>query len=268
MVTWGETLFFCAKFECIIEHDFEHGFDRNKIQNKIKTKQNKNPNKKKQQRKNNGDSFWKNITWRDKQCWKKNIKMKTPKRPLWIGCESSNLGQIIEDKKKYRNYGTHKVRWILSLFYAEVWKVNGKEYEPQSLAVMQAAIDRYLKEKGYQTSILTSIQFMCHQDLFWKGKIGSWEKKGWEIKLSASLKKRKKHYGVVVNLALRLPTTKKKTYSIYLSIKWISIRTYKLYERSLFIYEIFFSVLMCSAWKWFDLYKRMSFVLWRSKCFE
>ena len=36
-----------------------------------------------------------------------------------------------------------KLDEILSLFYAEVRKVNGKEYEPQSLSVMQAAIDRY-----------------------------------------------------------------------------------------------------------------------------
>ena len=42
-----------------------------------------------------------------------------------------------------------KLDEILSLFYAEVRKVNGREYEPQSLAVMQAAIDRYLKENPF-----------------------------------------------------------------------------------------------------------------------
>ena len=34
---------------------------------------------------------------------------------------------------------------MLCLFYAELKKCDGKDYEPDSLAVMQAALDRYLK---------------------------------------------------------------------------------------------------------------------------
>ena len=39
-------------------------------------------------------------------------------------------------------------------FYAEVRKTNGDEYEPNSLASMQAGIDRYLKENNYHVSII------------------------------------------------------------------------------------------------------------------
>ena len=39
-------------------------------------------------------------------------------------------------------------------FYAEVRKTNGDEYEPNSLASMQAGIDRYLKNINYHVSVL------------------------------------------------------------------------------------------------------------------
>ena len=38
---------------------------------------------------------------------------------------------------------------VLQSFYAEVRKMNGDEYEPNSLASMPAGIDRYLKENNY-----------------------------------------------------------------------------------------------------------------------
>ena len=43
---------------------------------------------------------------------------------------------------------------VLQSFYAEVRKTNGDEYEPNSLASMQAGIDRYLKESNYHVSII------------------------------------------------------------------------------------------------------------------
>ena len=48
---------------------------------------------------------------------------------------------------------------ILQRFFAEIKKQNGKDYEPSSLACMQAAIDRYLKEKNYPVSILKDREF-------------------------------------------------------------------------------------------------------------
>ena len=43
---------------------------------------------------------------------------------------------------------------VLQNFYAEARKANGDEYEPNSLASMQAGIDRYLKENNYHVSII------------------------------------------------------------------------------------------------------------------
>ena len=49
---------------------------------------------------------------------------------------------------------------LLQQFYAEVKKRNGDDYEPGSLANLQAGIERYLKEKKYNLSIIKDRQFM------------------------------------------------------------------------------------------------------------
>ena len=49
---------------------------------------------------------------------------------------------------------------IMQQFYAEVKRKDGTDYEPSSLANMQAAIDRGLKEAGYMYSLLTSRHFL------------------------------------------------------------------------------------------------------------
>ena len=38
---------------------------------------------------------------------------------------------------------------ILQQFYAEVKRKDGTDYEPSSLANMQVALDRHLREAGY-----------------------------------------------------------------------------------------------------------------------
>ena len=50
---------------------------------------------------------------------------------------------------------------VLQQFYAELRKTNGENYEPESLKVMQAALDRYfcsysiLKDKDFIKSQMT-----------------------------------------------------------------------------------------------------------------
>ena len=44
---------------------------------------------------------------------------------------------------------------LLNKFYVEITKKDGTDYEPDSLRVMQAAIDRYLCHKNYPASIIT-----------------------------------------------------------------------------------------------------------------
>ena len=52
---------------------------------------------------------------------------------------------------------------ILSKFYAEVRKRDGDDYEPESLKIMQSAIERYLKQNNYPLSIVRSRSFTTHK---------------------------------------------------------------------------------------------------------
>ena len=49
---------------------------------------------------------------------------------------------------------------IFQQLYAEVKRKDGTDYEPSSLANIQAALDRRLKEAGYIYSLLTSRYFL------------------------------------------------------------------------------------------------------------
>ena len=48
---------------------------------------------------------------------------------------------------------------VLERFYASVCKQDGTDYEPGSLKVTQAALDRHLKEKGCSFSIIKDREF-------------------------------------------------------------------------------------------------------------
>ena len=48
---------------------------------------------------------------------------------------------------------------ILQSFFAEIRKSDGTEYEPECLRVMLSAMDRYLREKGREYSILKDTMF-------------------------------------------------------------------------------------------------------------
>ena len=45
-------------------------------------------------------------------------------------------------------------------FFAELRKENGKDCEPDSLKVMQAALDRHLRSKNYPKSIVRDTEFL------------------------------------------------------------------------------------------------------------
>ncbi|KAK3754516.1 hypothetical protein QZH41_006878 [Actinostola sp. cb2023] len=54
---------------------------------------------------------------------------------------------------------------ILEIFYAEVKNKDGEDYEPDSLRVMQTALDRHLKEKGYMFSIARDQEFTSSKEV-------------------------------------------------------------------------------------------------------
>ena len=62
-------------------------------------------------------------------------------------CKQQNIVNNIEENEP------EKLNKLLETFYAEVKNKNGDDYEPDSLRVMIAALDRHLNEKGYKFSI-------------------------------------------------------------------------------------------------------------------
>ena len=54
---------------------------------------------------------------------------------------------------------------ILQVFFAEVKKQNGDDYEPNSLSAMQSSIDRHLKNCGYLHSILRDREFVSSRSV-------------------------------------------------------------------------------------------------------
>ena len=53
---------------------------------------------------------------------------------------------------------------VLCKFDAELRRKDGEEYEPDSLAIMQASLDRHLKNVGRLYSILYDRQFQLFSD--------------------------------------------------------------------------------------------------------
>ena len=72
------------------------------------------------------------------------------------------MGDVVQTKKfvnQIEENEPEKLNNLLETFYAEVKNKNGDDYEPDSLTVMIAALDRYLIEKGYKFSIIRDREF-------------------------------------------------------------------------------------------------------------
>ena len=54
---------------------------------------------------------------------------------------------------------------LLRKFHAEAKKQEGEDYEPESLKIMQCALERYLKENGYEISIVRGREFQKSQEI-------------------------------------------------------------------------------------------------------
>ena len=57
------------------------------------------------------------------------------------------------------NYESAELNTLLERFYAELKNKHGEDYEPESLKVMVASLDRHLKNKGYSLSIVRDREF-------------------------------------------------------------------------------------------------------------
>ena len=74
-------------------------------------------------------------------------------------CSARNVTESIE------TLPAEKLDALLCKFYAEVKMKNGDDYEPESLKIMQAAIDRFLKERNYSWSITRAREFNNSQQV-------------------------------------------------------------------------------------------------------
>ena len=93
---------------------------------------------------------------------------------VWMKwCKARNIDDKIE------RYSPQALDEVLKKFYVEVRKKDGSEYEPDSLRVMQASIDRYLRQKNYPDSIISGREFKKSQEtLNSKAKLLRYQGKG------------------------------------------------------------------------------------------
>ena len=62
--------------------------------------------------------------------------------------------------EQLESYELPELHEALAQFFAELRKENGKDYEPDSLKVMQAALDRDFRSKHYPKSIVSDTEFL------------------------------------------------------------------------------------------------------------
>ena len=62
--------------------------------------------------------------------------------------------------EQLESYEVLQLNEALAQFFAELRKGSGEEYEPDSLKVMQAALDRHLRNKSYPKSIMRDTEFL------------------------------------------------------------------------------------------------------------
>ena len=63
------------------------------------------------------------------------------------------------EARRFEDIPPEELDAILWRFFADIRKKDGGEYEPESLAVMQSALDRHLRNAGKKHSILRDREF-------------------------------------------------------------------------------------------------------------
>ena len=77
----------------------------------------------------------------------------------WVPVDLS-CAKIRNKEQEIERLEPSRLDEILQQIYAEMKRKDGTDYEPPSLANMQAALDRRLREAGYMYSLLTSRHFL------------------------------------------------------------------------------------------------------------
>ncbi|KAK3698710.1 hypothetical protein QZH41_001723 [Actinostola sp. cb2023] len=110
--------------------------------------------------------------------------------------------------EKIENHAPEELNKLrLEVFYAEVRKQNGENYEPDSLRVMVTSIDRYLRDKGYKVSIVVTVNSPS-QNKYSREKPNFYarrERENDHISHKVSLQQRNKSSGHQNNLEIQVP---------------------------------------------------------------
>ena len=75
-------------------------------------------------------------------------------------------------------YEAKELDECLSRFFAEICKSDGSDYEPDSLRVMLAALDRHLKQNDSKISIANDREFVKYRQVL-EGKARALREKGY-----------------------------------------------------------------------------------------
>ena len=104
-------------------------------------------------------------------------------------------------------YEAKELDECLSRFFAEIRKSNGSDYEPDSLRVMLATIDRHLKQNDSKITIAKDREFVKCRMRSWREKQELFAKKATEndlMQLKHLPPKMKISYGKIVYLANKI----------------------------------------------------------------
>ena len=144
--------------------------DDNLISSNKDTEANEFENANRQQNENGESSRFATLSSAEIESLKrKSINSNTCKTTkTWYNVYAS-WAEARNERKNMENIPPTELNTILERFYAEVCKKDGSDYEPESLGVMQASLDRYLKERNYSTSIVRGGEFYT-SNLALKGK--------------------------------------------------------------------------------------------------
>ena len=106
-------------------------------------------------------------------CQNKNTKRSTD---YWKGI-FEKWARIRGKEEQLERYDFPELNEALSQFYAELRKENGQDYEPDSLKVMQAALDRHLRSQNYPKSTLRDTEFLSSRKVL-EGKARNLRERG------------------------------------------------------------------------------------------
>ena len=70
-----------------------------------------------------------------------------------------------ETTDEIENYEPAELNTLLEHFYAKVNNKKGEDYEPESLKVMLASLDRHLENKGCTLSIVRDWEFSSSKEV-------------------------------------------------------------------------------------------------------